>query len=49
MQSLQICMEGYVIRYEPNAYAVETASLQCGKNKNEKYVLQPVLFRRWGF
>jgi cellulose synthase/poly-beta-1,6-N-acetylglucosamine synthase-like glycosyltransferase len=36
VQSLQICMEGYVIRYEPNAFAVETASASMQEEQKRK-------------
>jgi len=36
VQSLQICMEGYVIRYEPNAYATETASATMREEQKRK-------------
>lgn len=34
--SMQICLEGYVIRYEPNAYAVETASVSIPEEQKRK-------------
>ena len=36
VQSLQICMEGYVIRYEPRAFAVETASASMREEQKRK-------------
>ena len=36
VQSLQICMEGYVIRYEPSAFAVETASASMREEQKRK-------------
>jgi poly-beta-1,6-N-acetyl-D-glucosamine synthase len=36
VQSLQICMEGYVIRYEPAAYAIETASASMKEEQKRK-------------
>jgi poly-beta-1,6-N-acetyl-D-glucosamine synthase len=36
VQSLQICMEGYVIRYEPNAIAIETASPSMREEQKRK-------------
>ncbi|HCL82387.1 MAG TPA: glycosyl transferase [Chitinophagaceae bacterium] len=36
VQSLQICMEGYVIRYEPRAFAVETASATMREEQKRK-------------
>ncbi len=36
VQSLQICMEGYVIRYEPKAFAIETASVSMREEQKRK-------------
>ncbi len=36
VQSLQICMSGYVIRYEPNAFAVESASASMAEEQKRK-------------
>jgi biofilm PGA synthesis N-glycosyltransferase PgaC len=36
VQSLKICMKGYVIRYEPNAYAVETSSESMQEEEKRK-------------
>lgn len=36
VQSLQICMEGYVIRYEPRAYATETSSASMQEEQKRK-------------
>jgi poly-beta-1,6-N-acetyl-D-glucosamine synthase len=36
VQSLQICMEGYVIRYEPKAFATETASVSMTEEQKRK-------------
>ncbi len=36
VQSLQICMDGYVVRYEPNAYATETASASMREEQKRK-------------
>ena len=36
VQSLQICMEGYVVRYEPKAYAIETASASMAEEQKRK-------------
>jgi poly-beta-1,6-N-acetyl-D-glucosamine synthase len=36
VQSLQICMQGYVIRYEPRAFAVETASASMLEEQKRK-------------
>jgi len=36
VQSLQICMAGYVIRYEPKAFALETASASMKEEQKRK-------------
>jgi cellulose synthase/poly-beta-1,6-N-acetylglucosamine synthase-like glycosyltransferase len=36
VQSLQICMAGYVIRYEPKAFALETASASMQEEQKRK-------------
>jgi poly-beta-1,6-N-acetyl-D-glucosamine synthase len=36
VQSLKICMKGYVIRYEPNAYAIETSSASMKEEQKRK-------------
>jgi poly-beta-1,6-N-acetyl-D-glucosamine synthase len=36
VQSLKICMKGYVIRYEPNAYAIETSSSSMKEEQKRK-------------
>ena len=36
VQSLQICMKGYVIRYEPKAFATETASVSITEEQKRK-------------
>jgi cellulose synthase/poly-beta-1,6-N-acetylglucosamine synthase-like glycosyltransferase len=36
VQSLQICMDGYVIRYEPMSYAIETASASMKEEQKRK-------------
>jgi poly-beta-1,6-N-acetyl-D-glucosamine synthase len=36
VQSLQICMEGYVIRYEPKAFAIETSSASMKEEQKRK-------------
>ena len=36
VQSLQICMDGYVIRYEPKAFATETASFSMREEQKRK-------------
>src|SRR5579862_3554888 len=36
VQSLKICMKGFVIRYEPNAYAIETSSASMKEEQKRK-------------
>ena len=36
VQSLQICIDGYVIRYEPKAFATETASVSVHEEQKRK-------------
>lgn len=36
VQSLQICLDGYVVRYEPAAYAIETASASMKEEQKRK-------------
>ena len=36
VQSLQICMSGYVIRYEPGAFAIEAASVSIREEQKRK-------------
>lgn len=36
VQSLQICADGYVFRYEPNAYATESASVSIKEEQKRK-------------
>jgi poly-beta-1,6-N-acetyl-D-glucosamine synthase len=36
VQSMQICMDGYVIRYEPKAFAIETASVSVREEQKRK-------------
>jgi cellulose synthase/poly-beta-1,6-N-acetylglucosamine synthase-like glycosyltransferase len=36
VQSLQICQKGYVVRYEPNAYAMESASISMKEEQKRK-------------
>ncbi|MDP9042056.1 MAG: glycosyltransferase family 2 protein, partial [Bacteroidota bacterium] len=36
VQSLQICMDGYVIRYEPKAFATETGSISIREEQKRK-------------
>jgi cellulose synthase/poly-beta-1,6-N-acetylglucosamine synthase-like glycosyltransferase len=48
VQSLQICMEGYVIRYEPNAYASETASASMQEEQKRKVRIAAGAFQAMG-
>ena len=36
VQSLKICMDGYLVRYEPKAYATETASVSIREEQKRK-------------
>jgi poly-beta-1,6-N-acetyl-D-glucosamine synthase len=36
VQSLQICMSGYIVRYEPKAFAEETASISMREEQKRK-------------
>jgi poly-beta-1,6-N-acetyl-D-glucosamine synthase len=36
VQSLQICQKGFVVRYEPNAYATESASVSIKEERKRK-------------
>jgi poly-beta-1,6-N-acetyl-D-glucosamine synthase len=36
VQSLQLCLAGYVVRYEPNAFAIETASVSMVEEQKRK-------------
>src|SRR5450432_789654 len=36
VQSLQICMDGYVVRYEPGAFAIEAASVSIREEQKRK-------------
>jgi poly-beta-1,6-N-acetyl-D-glucosamine synthase len=36
VQSLQLCMEGWLVRYEPNAYAIESASSSMQEEQKRK-------------
>src|SRR5579863_41249 len=36
VQSLKICMDGYIVRYEPKAYATETASVSIREEQKRK-------------
>ena len=48
VQSLQICMDGYVIRYEPRAYAVENASASMKEEQKRKIRIAAGAFQAMG-
>jgi poly-beta-1,6-N-acetyl-D-glucosamine synthase len=48
VQSLQICKDGYVIRYEPNAFALETASLSIKEEQKRKVRIAAGAFQAMG-
>jgi poly-beta-1,6-N-acetyl-D-glucosamine synthase len=48
VQSLQICMDGYVIRYEPDAYAVETSSACMREEQKRKVRIAAGAFQAMG-
>jgi poly-beta-1,6-N-acetyl-D-glucosamine synthase len=48
VQSLQICMDGYVIRYEPEAFAVETSSASMLEEQKRKVRIAAGAFQAMG-
>ena len=48
VQSLKICMKGYVIRYEPNAYAIETSSASMKDEEKRKIRICAGAFQAMG-
>jgi biofilm PGA synthesis N-glycosyltransferase PgaC len=48
VQSLQICMGGHVIRYEPGAFAVETASASMREEQKRKVRIAAGAFQAMG-
>ncbi|HLX93376.1 MAG TPA: glycosyltransferase family 2 protein [Puia sp.] len=48
VQSLKICMKGYVIRYEPNAYAIETSSASMKDEQKRKIRICAGAFQAMG-
>jgi len=48
VQSLQICMDGYVIRYEPMAYAIETSSASMREEQKRKVRIAAGAFQAMG-
>jgi poly-beta-1,6-N-acetyl-D-glucosamine synthase len=48
VQSLKICMKGYVIRYEPLAYAIETSSASMKEEEKRKIRICAGAFQAMG-
>jgi biofilm PGA synthesis N-glycosyltransferase PgaC len=48
VQSLKICMKGYVIRYEPEAYAIETSSASMKDEEKRKIRICAGAFQAMG-
>lgn len=48
VQSLKVCMKGYVVRYEPNAYATETGSLSMREEQKRKVRICAGAFQAMG-
>lgn len=48
VQSLKVCMKGYVVRYEPKAYATETASLSIKDEQKRKVRICAGAFQAMG-
>jgi poly-beta-1,6-N-acetyl-D-glucosamine synthase len=48
VQSLEICLKGYVIRYEPMAYAVEASSLSMKEEEKRKVRICAGAFQAMG-
>jgi poly-beta-1,6-N-acetyl-D-glucosamine synthase len=48
VQSLQICMDGYVIRYEPEAFAIETSSASMREEQKRKVRIAAGAFQAMG-
>ena len=48
VQSLKICMKGYVVRYEPKAYATETGSLSMRDEQKRKIRICAGAFQAMG-
>lgn len=48
VQSMKICMEGYVIRYEPNAFAVEHGSATMRDEQKRKIRIAAGAFQAMG-
>jgi len=48
VQSLKVCMKGYVVHYEPDAYAVESASLSMRDEQKRKVRICAGAFQAMG-
>lgn len=48
VQSLKVCMKGYVVRYEPRAYATETASVSMREEQKRKVRICAGAFQAMG-
>ncbi|HYF33164.1 MAG TPA: glycosyltransferase family 2 protein [Chitinophagaceae bacterium] len=48
VQSLKVCMKGYVVRYEPRAYATETGSLSMRDEQKRKVRICAGAFQAMG-
>jgi poly-beta-1,6-N-acetyl-D-glucosamine synthase len=48
VQSLKICMKGYIIRYEPGAYAMETSSQSMKEEEKRKIRISAGAFQAMG-
>ncbi|MGB8194871.1 MAG: glycosyltransferase family 2 protein [Chitinophagaceae bacterium] len=48
VQSLKVCMKGYVVRYEPKAYATETGSLSIRDEQKRKVRICAGAFQAMG-
>jgi biofilm PGA synthesis N-glycosyltransferase PgaC len=48
VQSLKVCMKGYIVQYEPDAYAVESASLSMREEQKRKVRICAGAFQAMG-
>jgi biofilm PGA synthesis N-glycosyltransferase PgaC len=48
VQSLKVCMKGYVVQYEPDAYAVESASVSMREEQKRKVRICAGAFQAMG-
>ena len=46
--SLRVCLRGYVVRYEPNAYAIETGSATMKEEQKRKVRISAGAFQAMG-